>query len=665
MRYRSLCLLFFMLASISLLFAQECNFPLPPSNICANAPLLCDLDGYCSDNTAATDSGTPNAFCGIVENNNWVAFLAGSETFTLELTVSGCNIGTGLQAQILSTNNCQTFTSVSNCIDPAVTSATLTATNLVIGQRYYLMIDGKGGDVCDYSLRLLEGETLSPANAVIEPAGALCEGEEVVLSAVGISTNPDLTYQWTSPDGNILSGEDTDNILINAPGQYQVNISDAGGCTDSSIINVPLEPLPQFSIAEPDTLNCLTDLQVLLQATPNDPSDIYGFEWTTPNGLIIAGENTAVPTVGQAGTYFVTATDLISGCSSNQNVLVVADADTPVANIVGDVELNCLVDTITLSSIGSSVGASFTYRWETMDGVLLSGSNLPEAILATPGTYSLTVRNEDNGCEAVANQLVILNDAEPESARLIILEPCFEVADGEVLIEEVFGGTPPYDFGLSQFGTPVPFQDLPAGSYEFAVTDAIGCSWDTTIVLTEQAEFLIDAGPDIITRLGCEIAISVQTNRPAAAIEQVRWEPEVGCQDCLDFELLALNSALYEVSLRDVNGCAAETQIRITVEKGETVYIPNAFSPNGDGRNDVFYIQSGKAVEEVLFYEIYDRWGSLVAAQSRHLPDDPAFGWDGDFDGKPAANGIYLYQTSIQLLNGAVENWSGDVLLIR
>lgn len=665
MRYGSLCFWCGLMMGLTCLSAQDCNFPLPPANICMNAPLLCDLDGYCSNNMAATNSGTPNAFCGIVENNNWVAFLAGSETFTLELSVSDCDFGTGLQAQIFSTDNCQFFTAVSNCIDPAVTSATLTATDLIIGERYYLMIDGKGGDVCNYTLRLLEGETLSPANTQIEPAGTLCEGEELMLSSVGVSPNPNLVFQWSTLNGHILSGENTNNITIDTPGQYQLYISDAGGCTDSALIDIPLEPLPEFTIAEPDTLNCLTGLQVTLAATPVDPAEMYDYAWSSINGLLVSGANSANPVVAQAGTYLATATNPTTGCSSDLAVSVAADAATPVAAITGASELNCLLDTIVLSSLGSSSGQPFSYRWETADGELLTAADLPEAVLATPGNYTLLVRNEQNGCEALASQTVVLNDAEPESAILRIAQPCFEQASGAVNVQEVLGGSAPFEINLLQAGTPVPLDGLSAGAYELSVVDAIGCQWDTTIQLTEQTEFLVDLGPDVAVGLGCEVAISVLTNRSPSELQEVRWDPAIGCENCLDFVFLPLTSSYYQVFLTDVNGCRASAQFRLTVEKEKSVFIPNAFSPNGDGRNDRFYIQSGKAVETILYYQIYDRWGSLVAEQGQHAPDDPAWGWDGRIGGQAAPDGVFLYQTAVRLIDGTVQNLQGDLLLLR
>ena len=187
------------------IMAQPCNFPFAPTNTCSNAPTVCTLDGYCADNSDAVNSGTPNAFCGQVENNNWIAFIAGSTSFELEISVFNCNQNNGLQAQFFSSEDCNNFTAVSNCLDPVLGSDNLVCSNLTIGERYFLMMDGKGGDVCDYEYALIEGIILSPASVEIVPTNPLCEDGSTILESNAISSNANLTYSWTTSDGNIIS----------------------------------------------------------------------------------------------------------------------------------------------------------------------------------------------------------------------------------------------------------------------------------------------------------------------------------------------------------------------------------------------------------------------------------------------------------------------------
>lgn len=654
----------FILSSIQ---AQECDFPLPPANICQNAPLLCDLDGYCSNNADAVNSGTPNAFCGQVENNHWVAFIAGSPTFVLEMRVDNCNQGSGLQAQVFSTTNCQFFTAVSNCIDPVITVATLTATELTIGEQYYLMVDGKGGDICDYSFRLLEGETLSPAEAIIQPAGALCLGETIELASVGTSPNADLSYQWTSVNGNILEGASSPTITIDTPGDYQVSIVDAAGCTDSTSISIPLELLPEFSIMEPGIINCLTNLQVDLMTNPVSPDADYNYSWSTTNGSIINGASTAMPTVDQAGTYQLMVTDNLTGCVQTDSVDVTADANTPTATISGAGELNCLVPTINLSGAGSSMGTNFSYNWSNQNGNFVDPPTGLTAIVDTPGIYSLEVVNQENGCVDDFSVQVTENAAIPTGLEVSLANPCFQLSDGSIEIGEVYGGTPPYLFSFdgSIFQGQNNYTDLAAGTYPISVQDQTGCTWDTTYTLIESPPFILDLGEDQEIAMGCEYEIKPLFNRAVNEIDTFIWMPPIACDDCIFPTIQPLRTIAYELQAIDINGCRAEDQFRIFVREDRNVYFPNVFSPNNDGTNDVFFIQAGKDAAEVLSFRIYNRWGTLIADYGAHLPNDPSTGWRGFAGSKLAPTGVYIYQVELRFIDEVVKQYNGDIILMR
>ena len=95
------------------------------------------------------------------------------------------------------------------------------------------------------------------------------------------------------------------------------------------------------------------------------------------------------------------------------------------------------------------------------------------------------------------------------------------------------------------------------------------------------------------------------------------------------------------------------------------VFVPNAFSPNGDGMNDVLILFSPGDVQQVKSFRIFDRWGELVFNRQNFLPNYAVNGWDGRFQGQKMGLGVYVYMAEVLLIDGRIEVVSGDVTLIR
>ncbi len=660
-------ILFFFLLLCLEVTGQDCNFPSPPSNTCANAPLLCNLDGYCSDNSAAQNSGTPNAFCGFVENNNWVSFIAGSTEFELKVTVDNCANGLGLQAQIFRTNNCQFFTSVSNCLDPVIGSANIIASGLVIGQVYYLMMDGKEGDVCDYSYEVLSGMILSPAEAVIDSAGFLCEGDTLILDGSASASGPGITYQWSSLDGNILSGENTPVIEVDASGTYQILIMDDGGCKDSAQIQIVESPMAIIEIDEPDTLNCANNGTVTLFSNDAGGGQQMDFVWTTQTGNIVSGENTPNPVVDAPGIYFLTITNSISGCSDLGSVEVVADIVFPEAMASVSDELNCLNSEVDLLGTGSSVGNNFAYQWSTFDGNIQSGENTLNAIADAPGHYFLEVINLENDCISTDEVEVTENPEEPIGAIVNVQHPCFGETYGNIEIESVIGGTTPFLFAFDSlnFSTDNYQDQLEPASYFVTIKDDIGCEWDTIINIETQPELIVDLGEDITIQLGCELDLVANINFTMDRIDSIIWSPEIDCFLCPEQTVSPLESTVYSVEVTNANGCTERDEIIVSVKKDRLIYIPNIFTPNFDGINDLFIIHGGKGVKQVETLRIFNRWGALVFEQKNFQPNDSSVAWNGVFKDKILEDGVFVYYVEVEFVDGIIEVYKGDVVLTK
>ena len=91
----------------------------------------------------------------------------------------------------------------------------------------------------------------------------------------------------------------------------------------------------------------------------------------------------------------------------------------------------------------------------------------------------------------------------------------------------------------------------------------------------------------------------------------------------------------------------------------------NVFSPNNDGNNDIFMVNGSQVVKIIKRFQVFDRWGERVSDYQNFQPDNPAFGWDGKFNGKDVQSGVYPYFVEVEYLDGAVELIEGSITLMR
>jgi gliding motility-associated-like protein len=122
----------------------------------------------------------------------------------------------------------------------------------------------------------------------------------------------------------------------------------------------------------------------------------------------------------------------------------------------------------------------------------------------------------------------------------------------------------------------------------------------------------------------------------------------------------------YTLTVIDINGCTASSQIFVDIDRNRKVYIPTVFSPNGDGINDKFQVFTGLGVEHINFVRLYDRWGEKVYEEIDLPPSsDGTPGWDGNFRGHDMDPAVFLYLVEVVFVDGKVLVYRGDVSLLR
>ena len=145
------------------------------------------------------------------------------------------------------------------------------------------------------------------------------------------------------------------------------------------------------------------------------------------------------------------------------------------------------------------------------------------------------------------------------------------------------------------------------------------------------------------------------------------WLPAqyLNCTDCPQPTANPMRTTDYTVQVQDTHGCKNSGTVTVKVVCGDqNFFIPNTFSPNGDGVNDVFYLR-GSGLFRINSIMIFDRWGEVVFEKKNSSINDPSGGWDGTYKGKKAKPDVYIYQVEIVCNNGEIIKYAGNVALIQ
>jgi gliding motility-associated-like protein len=203
-------------------------------------------------------------------------------------------------------------------------------------------------------------------------------------------------------------------------------------------------------------------------------------------------------------------------------------------------------------------------------------------------------------------------------------------------------------------------------TYTVTGTSSNVCPSETASITVSIGQIpTVNIGPDMQVTAGTPIKLTpVYTN----GVSQYLWTPSTGlsCATCPQPSFVADKSITYRVQVRTPFGCTATDDINIAVLCGKgSVYIPNAFTPNNDGLNDVFYV-SGYGIAKVKRFSIFDRWGKLIFNKENVPAGDRKYGWDGNVLGSEVTiTTAFVYIVEVECVGGTTIPLKGSVLLVR
>jgi gliding motility-associated-like protein len=204
-------------------------------------------------------------------------------------------------------------------------------------------------------------------------------------------------------------------------------------------------------------------------------------------------------------------------------------------------------------------------------------------------------------------------------------------------------------------------------TYQVIGRDSLGCFSDSgriTVQVYQIPQIDIVTGTALNLNVGSKITLNTKSS---ADINKWSWTPAkaLSCIDCPNPEATPLETTTYKVTGTNDGGCVSTDEITITVIcNNGSVYIPNTFSPNGDGSNDVFFPR-GSTNFMVRTFKVFDRWGELLYAKNNITTNSAADGWDGTFNGAKLTPDVYVYCVDVICGNGTILPIKGNVSLIR
>lgn len=468
--------------------------------------------------------------------------------------------------------------------------------------------------------------------------------------------NAGYSYQWD--DGL----NQTTQLAGNLPtGTYMVSIEDAKGCSIEDTITVP-SPAPLVLTAIQDSVTCFGGADGGIEVIPEGGNGGYQYAWG--GGLPASSMVSNLP----SASYTVTVTDQ-NGCTADLG-LVLWQPDSIQLEITDQSFPDCDNEkpgTVTVSANGGN--GAFGYLWET-------GSTTPTAASYNAGNYMLTV-TDWKGCSTT--EAFKINGLESAiEAEGPFLDEAFTLCEGERITLRAAANNAIRTYQWTSTER-LPCDTCPANSlvplasasYSLTVTDTKGCVDTATLyvpVSKFSSELQVDADfkEDQAICFGQEATIELLATPEAT---EVSWKPAdaASCQDCSAILVRPSTTTRYEATVLHRNGCVSVAGTDIIVDRVHCAqYIPNAFSPNDDGTNDVFGIPSTLAVEKIDVFKVFDRYGGLVF-DSQNVGIGLNQGWDGSVKGHtdPAAPGVYTYLILVTYFDGSKELFSGDVNLIR
>lgn len=498
------------------------------------------------------------------------------------------------------------------------------------------------------------------SNIVINPLpvptatnnGPVCDGQATSFGAGG-----GVSYVWTGP-GSFASNSQfpgIPNTGLPAMGIYSVMVTNANGCVNYTTTSLVVNPLPAITVV--GSTVC-ANTNITLSATGGNV-----FNWSGPGGFTSTQQNPVIPnaTVPMTGVYNVTVTNS-NGCVNYASTQVfVNPMPTPSATNTGPL---CINNVFMLSGTGG-----LTYQWSGPNGFFSTSQNPTLTATSTgfSGQYTLTA-SDAIGCLGTAVTTVVVNDVPAVSILATNNQGCVPLCP-TFTCSTSSGATITWLFANGVTGTGITSStcyDIPANYVVTSnVTDANGCSNNSTFTVNAYPIPVADFNYAPIKPIEND-DITFTDASYGATIAGWNWYfMSTASQQSTEQNpvFIYTEAGAYAITLiaKSDQGCIDTVTKTILVGQDFGIFVPNAFTPNGDGLNDIFFAKGFGIVSFKM--EIFDRWGEKVFT-GNNIND----AWDGTYQlkgGKIVQDGVFSWRIELTDVYGKSKELTGHVTLIK
>lgn len=490
-------------------------------------------------------------------------------------------------------------------------------------------------------------------------AASACGSATIQFRDSSSSNDAPGAYYWDFGDGSTSTAENPLHTY-SGPGTYSIihAIVTTSGCTDTVRLTDTIHIFqPPVVKVTGDSSACVPDTIAFQAAVLSGGAGSLAWRWDLGNGQTSAAPVPPPAAYTRAGSYtvFVRVAD-VHGCTDSAEEVVVIHP-LPLTSAGGNYQL-CQGTPITLEGSGAD-----RYDWSPAPYLSCTQCATPQADPPTDTEFFVTGTTL-YGCTA------------SDSAHVHVVHPQVVRTNADTTLclggyyhlqasgADLYTWSP--SVGLTNPNVADPYATPPATTtYTVAGTDSAHCFTERqNVTITVDPLPTVDAGPDVTASAGVPYPLHTTYS---ADVTSWLWTPPNGlsCDTCPDPEASPVGNTFYTLTVRNAAGCPAQDTMTVFVTcGGGNVFIPNTFSPNGDGMNDVFYPR-GKGISLVKSFRVFNRWGQIVFERYQFPINDRGSGWDGTVGGRKVSPDVYVYVCEIICENNQVLLFKGDVTLLR